>query len=476
MLRVLKSRRVWWLLLLVPLGLFVGLAATGRLPARAASGVTDSSATPAGKETQDPAGTAAPRAKAVAPVVVTVTDVVRRPVQRSVKVVGTLQGYDEIQISPLVDGRIAHIRHDVGDLVRPGEPLLEIDDADYRMAVEENQRALELELSKVGLRELPGDDFDIHALPSVVRAKLTEENASATLERFRGLVRQKVTSQEEFEKAETNFRVAQADTKQKIFDARQTLASVKHRQALLETSRKKLRDTRVLVPELPGLAALDRRDGIRQISALKDPAAVPVELRMSVAERFVSEGEVVKATPPTKLFRLVIEHPLKLMAAVPERYVGQLQVKQRVELLVEAYPGKTFAGLVSRVSPAVDRVSRTFQIQVMVPNADRRLRPGCFATAHVVTGEEAAVPMVPEACVVKFAGVTKIFVVANGSARSIPVELGSRLEERQGKLTVPLVEVIGELPANAKVVTTGHSQLADGTPVRIRDGELQSSK
>jgi multidrug efflux pump subunit AcrA (membrane-fusion protein) len=467
MLRVLKTRKFWVLLLLLPLGLFGGLAATGRLPVRAA--VPDASKKTAADSAKTPEEGAAVAKRPAAPVAVTVSDIVRRPVQRSVKIVGTLQGYDEIQISPLVDGRIARIRHDVGDVLRPGEPLLEIDDSDYRMAVEENQRALELELSKLGLQEPPKDDFDINALPSVVRAKLTEDNMSATLERFRGLLRQKVTTQEEFERAETNFRVAQADTKQRIFDARQTLASVKHRQALLETSRKKLRDTRVLVPELPGLAALDRREGIRQISGQKDPAAIPTELRMSVAERFVSEGEVVKATPPTKLFRLVIENPLKLMAAVPERYVGQLKLKQRVEILVEAYPGKTFTGLVSRVSPAVDRVSRTFQIQVLVPNTDRRLLPGCFATAHVVTGEEAAVPMVPEAAVVKFAGVTKIFVAAGGTSRGIPVELGSRLEERQGKLTVPLVEIIGDIPADAKVVVTGHSQLADGTPVRIRD-------
>lgn len=454
---LIRKKRFWFLMFLVGAGAFGGLAATGRLSLRAAS--TSSKSETAASEQKH---------KKKDPIVVTVAPLVQRPVQRSVTIVGSLQGYDEIQISPLVDGRIAHIRHDQGDVVRPGEPLLEIDDTDYRMAVEENERALELELAKLGLKDLPPENFDVNELPSVVRAKLTENNMSAVLERIRALARQKVNSLDDFEKADTNFRVAQADTRQRILDARQQLATVKHKQALLETSRKKLKDTKVLVPSLPGVAALDAQ-GVRQVSGSGEEVSPPVEMRLSVADRFVNEGEVVKASPPTKLFRLVVKNPLKLMAAVPERHVGRLKLRQNVELAVEAYPGTTFTGVVTRISPAVDRASRTFQIQVIVPNSDRRLLPGCFATGRVITGEDAAVSMIPESAVVKFAGVTKVFVVNGDSVQGVPIELGTRHEEKQGTLVVPFVEVIGEVPLDARVVTTGHSQLANGTQVRIRE-------
>src|SRR5688572_27876162 len=126
MAKLIRRKRFWFLMFLVGAGAFGGLAATGRLSLRAASA-------PAKSETALPSEQ---KQKKKDPIVVTVALVVQRPVQRSVTIVGSLQGYDEIQISPLVDGRIANIRHDQGDVVRPGEPLLEIDDTDYRMAVE----------------------------------------------------------------------------------------------------------------------------------------------------------------------------------------------------------------------------------------------------------------------------------------------------------------------------------------------------
>src|SRR5262245_23343944 len=67
----------------------------------------------------------APREKPA--VAVTVEPVTPRPIQRGVGVVGTLFGQEEVVLSAKVDGRIVKIHHDVGDSVRPGTPLLELD-------------------------------------------------------------------------------------------------------------------------------------------------------------------------------------------------------------------------------------------------------------------------------------------------------------------------------------------------------------
>ena len=84
------------------------------------------------------------------PIAVTVESVTARPVSRVVWVVGSLYGRDEVAIVPKVDGRVVKILHDVGDVVTPGEPLLEIDRTDYQLAAVEARRALELELAKIG--------------------------------------------------------------------------------------------------------------------------------------------------------------------------------------------------------------------------------------------------------------------------------------------------------------------------------------
>src|SRR5579872_3715 len=100
-------------------------------------------------------------------VVVTAEPVTARAVRRTVPVVGSLYGRDEVVITGKVEGRAVRVHHDVGDVVKPGEPLLEIDPTDYRLAAAEAQRAIDLELAKVGLKELPGENFDVTELPPV---------------------------------------------------------------------------------------------------------------------------------------------------------------------------------------------------------------------------------------------------------------------------------------------------------------------
>src|SRR5262249_54348250 len=143
------------------------------------------------------------------PVPVTVAPVTPRAVQRSVRLVGTFHGNEEVTVGPRVEGRVVLVLHDVGDHVRPGEPLLEIDETDYRLAVAEAGRALGLELARLGLKEAPDRDFTVARLPTVVRAELLQRNALARLERARRLG--STLSAEERDQAETDSRVAQAN-------------------------------------------------------------------------------------------------------------------------------------------------------------------------------------------------------------------------------------------------------------------------
>jgi len=388
---------------------------------------------------------------------------VPRSVERRVRTVGTLNGFEEIEISPLVDGNVRRVVCDVGDVVAPGDVLLEIDDTDFQLTVREHSRALELELSRLGLDKVPDASFTPSSLPSVERARLVERNAAAILERNRGLADRSVITRDDFEKAELNLETARLDTKQRLIDAEQTLAAVRHREAVLEIADKRLRDTKIRAPAIT----------VRTPPRVEDPAGGAVEdaaLSYTVAERFVSEGELVRAAPPMKLFRLVVDSVLKLRAAVPERYEAQVKRGQEVNLAVESLPDRRVLGRVSRVNPTVDRANRTFEVEVWVPNQERLLKAGSFATASILVGADARALTVPEEAVIRYAGVTKLFTVVDDKAVAVAVELGTRLEiPSEGGAARRWVEVTGALLPGSLVVTTGHSQLSDGAAVRIRE-------
>jgi RND family efflux transporter MFP subunit len=398
------------------------------------------------RETGETAGPSAqtPREE----VAVTVEPVTPRAIRRVVAAVGSLYGQEEITISSKVDGRVARVHHDIGDVVRPGELLLEIDPTDSQLAVAEARRAVELELARVGLKELPRTEVNVALLPSVARAEAQERNTAARLERVRRLAG--VVAAEERDLVEKDHSVARAEYKQALLDAQTALASARYRQAALETALQKLADTRVLAPRVEGA---------------KGPA------EFVVCQREVSQGEMVRGTlgMNTVLFKLVVDRPLKLKAMIPEKYKGEIQPGQSAELEVEAFPGRTFTGTVARINPSVDRTSRTFSVEIQVGNDDRRLSPGSFAKVAVITGTDPTARTVPEEALVRFAGVTKVFVVQGDKAHEVPISTGVTLPLRQGGQDRFQVQVQGDLPPGAMVVTSGQSHLAEGTPVRIKN-------
>jgi multidrug efflux pump subunit AcrA (membrane-fusion protein) len=141
-----------------------------------------------------------------------------------------------------------------------------------------------------------------------------------------------------------------------------------------------------------------------------------------------------------------------------------------VDLAVESLPGRTIGGRVARVNPTVDTANRTFEVEVWVPNRERLLKSGSFATASILLGADDGAVTVPEEAIVRYAGVTKLFTVVDDKAVVVPVELGSRLDiPGPGGSVHRWVEVSGSLAVGTPVVTTGHSQLSDGASVRVRE-------
>ena len=382
---------------------------------------------------------------------VTAVPVQVRPVKRHISVVGTLLGFEKIAITPKVEGRVQTIHFDVGDRVPPGTVMLELDERDYRLALNEAERAVEQELAKLGVEQPPNDDFNMETLPSVIRARLLLENAQQKFGRQQKLASAKASSGEAYEQAETELKVAEALQLQSRLDAQSTLAAVRHKQAVVEQARERLSETRVFAP----IVATASNSHSSQADYV-------------VSKRMVSVGEMVRAFPSTAVLELVSDETLKLHIMVPERYMSQVQMGLDVEVRVEAYPKEVFPGKIARINPTVDPQSRSFDVEVQIPNVDHRLKHGGFAKAEVIAGTAAEALTVPIESVTRFAGVTKVFAVRDETAREVEVAIGT-----QGP---GWVEVLGNLQAGDRVVTSGQSRLTNGTPVVVRETVAETAR
>ncbi len=131
---------------------------------------------------------------------------------------------------------------------------------------------------------------------------------------------------------------------------------------------------------------------------------------------------------------------------------------------MEAYPGRAFAGQVTRVSPAVEVQTRSLALEGRVANGDGRLRPGFFAKGQVLTRKDGAVAFVPAEAVVYFVGISKVFVVGNGKVEERLVKPGAR----QGAW----VEIAEGVKPGETVAVSNLSQLFNGAPVTLLESKI----
>ena len=393
-------------------------------------------------------GNGAADKQATVPVVLRPVDA--ETVQRGVEVVGTLFGDDEATLSSKVAGRIAVIHKDMGDRARPGEMLAQVEKNDYELARQQKELAIRELLAKLGLKELPPEDYDVRKVPMVERARLQADNAKAKYERGRQLHDQKppLLSDQDFADLQTTWEVARSNYDVEILTALAMISEARTRQADLAMTEQRLADTAIRAPEVGGTTTAP--------AGGSDPPGTGDAI-YAIASRFISVGEFV--TEGKQAFRLVKDDPIKLRASVPERFIGDVKVGQKTTLHVEAYSDE-FEGSVSRINPAVDPANRTFQVEVLVPNPAHRLRSGSFARGFIKTRMEKDVVFAPIESVLSFAGVNKVFTVKDNKAVEAVVELG----DRRGNT----IEIAKGLRTGESVVVSGNSKLANGVPVAIQ--------
>ena len=374
-------------------------------------------------------------------VVVTVEPVSNRSVQRTVEAFGTLHGFEEVSISARVEGRVRRILRDVADRVKPMDLLLEIDPTDYELAVQQADRALQVELAKLGLKAWTDSPFDLGKVPFVAKAKSQMDHAKSRLERMSRLAASKTISAEDSENAASDYRTSQAEYDNQILKAETDLATIQMKQVDLTVAREQLANTNVSAPtpsvNVPGID----------------------ELTYIVSQRSVAEGTLVR--PGTEIFRVVINQVLKLRVPVPERFSSEIQPHQHVHVYA-ASSSTPISGTVTRIFPTVEPATRTFQVEIQVPNPNGDLKPGSFAKAAILTRVDPEATTVPLSALIQFAGITKVFLEDNGRAKEVPVTLGTQTTE-----WIEIVEPT--LPRGAQVITSGQSAIANDTRVFVRD-------
>ena len=348
-------------------------------------------------------------------------------VRRAVDVVGTLAAVDQVTISSEADGSVRGILADLGDRVTAGQVLIQLDSEKQQYSLEQQQAALARALAQYGApdaQHLP----DIEQTPDVQKANADLVQATRAFDRASELFKRTLIAQQALDDARTAVESSRAGYNAALQGARNLRASIQASEATMKLAGRQLRDTAIRAPF----------DGY-------------------VEKRLVNLGELVKAQMP--VMAIVRLDPLKVIAEIPERMAPWITDGRLVELRVDAYRDKTFAGKVTRISPAVNTATRAFPFEAVVPNTEALLKPGTFARVHIESGKVDDVLTLPYLALQYRYGVNRVFVIDGDKLTIRELQVGERLGDR--------IEITSGVKAGERVAITDVDTLADGALVAV---------
>lgn len=360
---------------------------------------------------------------------VSVFNVHPEKINRTVELVGTLEGKQEVTVSSEVAARVSVIHVDLGDLVQQGQAIVELDPAEFRLAVDRQQSALLQVLAQLGVLN-DTDPLPEPSQTSIVRkASADLADAKSSFERTKALLAKSLETKAAYDSAEARYQAAQANYTAAQDQVRNLLAQVENLRAQLALAKKKLADCIIRAP-----------------------------FTGSVKARLVEIGQYVREQ--TALMTITTLNPLKLLTSVPEQWFPYVSRGAPMELTVEAYANK-FPCKVTRVSRAIDPQSRTFTIEALVDNSHGKLRPGLFARAVLTTSRIDSIFRVPAGAVISYYGVQKIYVVENGLIQERVVKLGDRSGD--------FIEITQGLNAGDRIATSELTRIQQGSHVQVQE-------
>lgn len=292
-------------------------------------------------------------------------------IQREITISGNLEGYQTVNVSPSLTGKIEHIYVEVGDRVRKGDSLVRMDQQQYRTA------------------------------------KLTYNNLQTEMTRMEGLIKSGSVSQQNYDQ----MKLSLDQTKENL-------------------------------------------------DFLTTNTYVRATFSGVISAKNYEDGELYSGQPIVVLKQV---DKLKTLIAIPESYIPQVKKGMSLTLTSSVYPDKRFPAYIEVVYPTIDASSHTFQVKVVVPNADGLLRPGMYITATLGLGKENVITA-PYSTVLKLIGANNryVFINDNGYAKRVDVEMGQRFGDD--------VEIISpEIVDGVQMVTKGESRLIDGVKITVNN-------
>lgn len=328
---------------------------------------------------------------------------------------GTVRGRSTAVVASKTLGYVRAVRVRPGDVVKAGQPLVDLEANDVRASVARANAAV-------------AQSFEARAEAEsgLIAARAAATIAKTSYDRATKLKNEQAITVQQFDESEARWQASAAQ--ERMAEAR--IRAVESRIA-------------------------EARAGVGEASAQLAYSAIVAPFSGRVLERHVDPGTL--ASPGMSLLTLADEGALRVETPVEASHAADVQLGDSVDVSIDAEHAP-LSGAVGEIVPAVDPASRAFLVKIDLPQTTK-LQTGTFARVGFHAGETKAL-VVPTTALTTFGSLERVFVVENGRARLRMVTRG----EAQGSFT----EILSGLSSGETVVLSPPPSLRDASPVTVK--------
>jgi len=331
-------------------------------------------------------------------------------IEEKLPLTGSLKPVEQVDVTPKSTGRVVKIYFNVGDSVKSGDVIAELDRDELEQQISRAQAAITVSRASLAQRQ----------------AELA--NAEAQFARVEQLHDGGLISPQDYESQRTQTEVVRAQV---------TLA-----EAQLQQSEAELRQLNIQLDQTSILAPIDGQ----------------------VANRNADVGALLGPNSP--IVRLVNLSTMMTQANVPEREVARLRVGSRAVVHVDAFGDREFVGHVARIAPVLDAATRSALIDIAIDNPGGLLRAEMFARVELDLASTREALLIPREALVYRGQQPGVYLVNGNQPEFQPLDIGLN----QGSM----VEVLSNLEPGTVIVGKGSTMIGEGDTIRVASEPSES--
>jgi RND family efflux transporter MFP subunit len=359
--------------------------------------------------------------------VVPVATVARSNLASNLVLTGEFIPYQEIDVMAKEAGYIKSIRVDIGDRVKSGQLLAELEIPEMQDDME--RAAANVQASEADIAMAQGNLTRAQSSHDI--AELSYKRVLDVSKKEAGLIPQQEVDVAHSRELETGAQVVAA-------------------QANLQTAQRKLAMAK---------AEQNRYGTLQKYTIISAPFAGIVTKRYANTGAMIQQG-TSSDTQAMPVVRLSQNDLLRLIVPVPESAVGGIRVGSSVDVTV-ATIGRTFPGRVTRSEGKLALNTRTLNTEIDVPNRDYTLLPGMYAQVNLHTKQSKDVLAVPVEALEDVNGTPHVYVVRDSKIQILPVTTGIKTAEQE--------EIRSGLAEHDVVIVGRHTGLQEGQVVKTKE-------